>query len=334
MGALFPAGEEGFAFRGTDMGITGHRVAALGECMIELVRRPDGTLSMGFGGDTLNTAVYLARLGAAVDYVTALGDDPHSDAMTAAWNAEGVGTGHVLRVPGRLPGLYMIETDPAGERRFLYWRDRAPARELFVLPGSPALIAALEGYELLYLSGISLAVWGERGREVLFPLLDRVRVRGGRVAFDTNWRPRLWPDKATAQRAFDAMLARTDIALPGVPDLRDLYGDADAAAVLARVRGAGVPEIVLKLEAPGCIVSDGGQDTEVPAERVATVVDTTAAGDSFSAGYLAARLQGRSPAAAARAAHRLAAVVIQHRGAIIPREAMSHLSAGQPETDQ
>jgi len=295
------------------------KVAALGECMLELVRRPDGTLTMGFGGDTLNTAVYLARLGAAVDYVTALGDDPHSDGMAAAWQAEGVGTGHVLRVPGRLPGLYLIETDAAGERRFLYWRDRAPARDLFVLPDTAALIGALEGYDLLYLSGISLAIWGEAGRAVLFPLLDRIRARGGRIAFDTNWRPRLWPDPATARRAYDEMLRRTDIALPGVTDLRDLYGDLDATAVHHRVEAAGVPEIVLKLEEPGCVVTRDGVTTEVPAERVATVVDTTAAGDSFSAGYLAARLRGESPVEAARAAHRLAAVVIQHRGAIIPR---------------
>ncbi len=304
------------------------KVASLGECMLEMVRRPDGAFTMGFGGDTLNTAVYLARLGAPVDYVTALGDDPNSDAMVAAWNAEGVGTGHVLRVPGRVPGLYMIETDDRGERRFLYWRDAAPARELFVLPQSPALIADLETYDLLYLSGISLAIWGERGRDVLFPLLDRLRARGGRVAFDTNWRPRLWPDTATAQRAYDAMFQRADIALPGVGDLRGLYGDTDAAAALARVRAAGVPEIVLKLEQPGCIVATAdGLQQEIPCQKVAKVVDTTAAGDSFSAGYLAARLQGRGPVEAARAAHRIAAVVIQHRGAIIPREAMTYADA-------
>lgn len=303
------------------------RVASLGECMLELVRRPDGTLTMGFGGDTLNTAVYLARLGVAVDYVTALGDDAHSDAMVAAWKAEGVGTDRVLRVPGRVPGLYLIETDPHGERRFLYWRDSAPARDLFVLPQSSDLIETLAEYGLLYLSGISLAIWGERGRAELFPLLERLRARGGKVAFDTNWRPRLWPDHAVARGAFDEMLRHTDIALPGVADLQGLYGDADAAAALARVTAAGVPEIVLKLEAPGCLVSRDGGFTEVPAERVAAVVDTTAAGDSFSAGYLAARLDGRSPVEAARTAHRLAARVIQHRGAIIPREAMAGLDA-------
>jgi len=301
------------------MGTSSQRVAALGECMIELSRRPDGSLSMGFGGDTLNTAVYLARLGVAVDYVTALGDDQFSAGMTEAWRAEGVGTGQVVQVPGRLPGLYMIETDETGERQFLYWRDAAPARDLFVQPQSPAF----DGYHLIYLSGISLAIWGAQGREILFALLDRFRRRGGLVAFDTNWRPRLWRDRTSAQHAYEGMLRHTDIALPGVADLRDLFGDTDAGAVVERLRGAGVPEIVVKLEQPGCLVCGKESAVEVPAERVAKVVDTTAAGDSFSAGYLAARLAGRSLEDSARTGHRLAATVIQHRGAIIPQDAMS-----------
>jgi 2-dehydro-3-deoxygluconokinase len=298
------------------------RVAALGECMVELFRKPDGSVAMGFGGDTLNTAIYMARLGLAVDYATALGDDALSDEMAAAWRSEGVGTGLVPRVAGRLPGLYMIETDAAGERRFHYWRDSSPARDLFDLPEAEALAADLEGYDLLYLSGISLAILGGRGRARLFGLLDRLRRRGGRVAFDSNWRPRLWPDRETARRAYEEMLGRTDVAFPGLADERDLFGDAGPGAVLDRMRAAGVAEVVVKLDRPGCLVVAGGAPIEVPAEPVAEVVDTTAAGDSFSAGYLAARLGGRGPAEAARAGHRLAAAVIRHRGAIIPRAAM------------
>jgi 2-dehydro-3-deoxygluconokinase len=290
--------------------------------MIELSDTGNHTLAMGFGGDTLNAAVYLSRLGVRCDYVTALGDDDISSEMVADWQKEGVGVAHVLRVPGAFPGLYMIKTDPAGERRFLYWRDAAPARRLFVLEQSAPLVAALEGYDLLYLSGISLAIWGEDGRSVLFGLLDRVRRRGGRVAFDTNWRTRLWPDREAARRAYDAMFCRTDVALAGVGDMRELCGDGDAEAVLARLRAVGVPEIVVKTDEPGCELWAGGAVVHVPAERVEHVVDTTAAGDSFSAAYLAARLGGAPPEAAARAGHHLAAIVIQHRGAIIPRSAM------------
>ena len=304
------------------------RVAAMGECMIELRRNAQGDFTAGFGGDTLNTAIYMARLGLAADYVTALGTDSFSLAMQAAWQEEGVGIGHVLAVPDRLPGLYMIDTDAAGERRFLYWRESAPARDLFRLPGSPALIEALAAYDLLYLSGISLAVWGEEGRACLLPLLDRLRQRGGRVAFDTNWRPALWPGKEAARAAYRAVLERSDTVLAGVGELRDLFGDPDMPSVLGRLRGFNPREIVVKLDPPGCIVCADGVETAVPAERGIVPVDTTAAGDSFAAAYLAARLRGQSPIQAVRLGHHLAARVIQCPGAIIPRPAMPPVTQG------
>jgi 2-dehydro-3-deoxygluconokinase len=300
----------------------GARIACMGECMIELSRLPDGAALLGQGGDTLNTAVYTARLGAQVDYVTALGDDVFSADMLQRWQAEGVGTELVLRVPGRLPGLYAIELDAAGERRFHYWRDQAPARELFTLPQSPALMQALEGFDILYMSGISLAIWGEKGRAELFAFLDRARAKGLKVAFDSNWRPRLWPDIDAARAAYSAMLARTDIAFPGLADERALMGDDTPEAVIARFRAAGVKEFLVKLDEPVAIVCTEAGETAVSAPRVANVVDTTAAGDSFSGGYMAARVAGLDPVAATGVAHALAGTVIQHRGAIIPRAVM------------
>ena len=295
------------------------RVACIGECMVELVERPDGTLTRGFGGDTLNTAVYLARLGVPVDYVTALGDDPFSDAMLTAWEREGVGTGIVTRATGRLPGLYVIQTDAAGERRFSYWRDSAPARRLFRLPGHERIAASLERHTLLYLSGITLSLFDDADREVLFRLLDTARQRGARVAFDTNFRPRGWPDLAVARGVYQAMLRRSDIVFAGWDDLAPLFGDRHETAMLARLRGS---EALLKLPHATCHMQPGQPDFHVAVETVPDIVDTTAAGDSFAAGYLATRLRGGDIAGAARAGHRLAATVIRHRGAIIPRRFM------------
>jgi hypothetical protein len=104
------------------------KVASIGECMVEFSQAEDGLFRRGFGGDTLNTALYLARLGIDTSYVTALGDDALSQAMLAAWRGEGIRTDQVIRVAGRVPGLYMIERDAGGARSFLYWPDRAPAR--------------------------------------------------------------------------------------------------------------------------------------------------------------------------------------------------------------
>lgn len=296
------------------------RVACIGECMIELRELPDGLLSRGFGGDTLNTAVYLARLGVPVDYVTALGDDPWSEEMVAAWEAEGVGTGRVLRVPGRLPGLYVIQTDARGERRFSYWRSAAPARELFDRPETPGLAAALGGYDLLYLSGISLSLYGEAGRARLQEALAAAKAKGARVALDTNFRPKGWPDLEEARAAFAAAFAAADFILASTEDMQLLFGADRPSALLDQ---AGRAEIVLKLAEPACAVPAGRADEQVVrASPVARVVDTTAAGDSFAAAYLAARLRGAGPAEAAAAGHELAGAVIGHRGAIIPREAM------------
>src|SRR5258708_22769680 len=112
------------------------RVACIGECMVELRQAPRGLYSRSFGGDTLNTAVYLARLDVKVDYLTALGDDALSDEMIAAWTAEGVGTRRVLRLPGKLPGLYMIQTDAGGERPFFHLRENSAAPRAIELPGT------------------------------------------------------------------------------------------------------------------------------------------------------------------------------------------------------
>src|SRR6478609_7930999 len=184
------------------------RVACIGECMVELKQAGNGLLSRGFGGDTLNTAVYLARLGVGVDYITALGDDSLSDEMIAGWAAEGVGTGRVLRLPGKLPGLYMIETDAKGERRFFHWRDSAAARSLMDLPQTPEILDSLADYDVIYLSAITLSLYGAEGRSRLFAALERARERGARFAFDTNFRNRGWPDLDVARAVFREALPR------------------------------------------------------------------------------------------------------------------------------
>jgi 2-dehydro-3-deoxygluconokinase len=296
------------------------KVACIGECMIELKQAEAGLFSRGYGGDTLNTAVYLARLGAGVDYITALGDDSLSDEMIAGWAAEGVGTKRVLRLPGKLPGLYMIETDDKGERRFFHWRDSAAARSLMDLPQTPEILESLAGYDIVYLSAITLSLYGGEGRTRLFAALERARQAGARFAFDTNFRARGWPDLDIARAVFREAFATADIVLASTEDLLPLYPGESNENLLARIPGG---EVVLKLSEPASIVRLEGVPYPIKAKPVeASIVDTTAAGDSFAAAYVAARLVGADPIEAARTGHRLAGVVVCHPGAIIPRAAM------------
>jgi 2-dehydro-3-deoxygluconokinase len=298
------------------------RIALIGECMIELQQRADGSLQQSFGGDTLNTAVYLARaLGdrASVDYVTALGDDSFSDAMCQRWAEENIGLERVQRLPGRLPGLYCIQTDAAGERRFLYWRNEAAVRDCFTTPAAAPILAALPDYDVLYFSGITLAVLGEQGRCKLIETLVEARRRGAQVVFDNNYRPRLWASVDAARAAYRSVLPYVELALLTVDDEQALFDYVDSEAVFAAYQQFGTPEVVLKRGAEACLIRCAGQSYEVPAQRVERVVDTTAAGDSFSAAYLARRLMGGSPVEAAEAGHLLASRVIQVPGALIPR---------------
>jgi len=179
-------------------------------------------LSLGYAGDTLNTALYLARFGARVDYFTALGTDHFNNTMIAQWRAEGIGTEHIVQVQNRTPGLYLIETDAAGERSFHYWRERAPARELFDL--APQLLETFDAFTIIYLSGITLSLYSDSARELLFSALERYRANGGRVAFDINYRPRNWINAEQAKHIFHQMMQRTDIALPSLDDEQLLYG--------------------------------------------------------------------------------------------------------------
>ena len=183
--------------------------------MIELKQAERGLFSRGYGGDTLNTAVYLARLGVAADYITALGDDTLSDEMIAGWAAEGVGTRRVMRLPGKLPGIYMIQTDDKGERRFFHWRESAAARSLMDLPETRTswIRSRVTTSSISRRSRCRSTVTSGRAR--LFAGIKRAREAGARFAFDTNFRARGWPDlnvaRAVYQRGFRACRYRAGL---------------------------------------------------------------------------------------------------------------------------
>jgi len=302
------------------------RVVTVGEVMIELARASDGRFSAGCGGDTFNTAIYLARAGIDVAFATALGDDSYSDGILALATAEGVASDLVLRVPGRLPGLYLLDSDPAGRRHFHSWRDQAPARDLLELPDWGRVAESLIAAKLIYFSGITLSLYTNVGLGRFLAVIELARQQGAKVAFDGNFRPRGWKgDLARTRTVFMEALKRVDMALPTYDDEAVLWGDPSPEATAERLQAFGIAEIVVKNGPNSALVASGGVSEFIPVPEVVVPVDTMAAGDSFNAAYIAARLSGDGPSAAATAAHRLAGQVIRHRGSIMPRaEAAMH----------
>jgi len=299
------------------------RAVCVGEVLIELARGADGRFALSCGGDTFNTAVYLARAGIAgleVAFASAVGDDPYSESIMALTAAEAVSAHLVLRVPGRLPGLCLIEKGSAGERSFRYWREGAPARDLFELPDWMRIAESLLSARIIYFSGITLSLYSNIGLGRFLAVLEAARKRGVTVAFDGNFRPRAWKGDLTRTRTvFVEALKRVDIALPTYDDEAVLWGDPSPEATVTRLQAFGIGEIVIKNGPNSALVAAAGAQQFVPVPEVVVPVDTTAAGDGFNAGYLAARLGGGKPAEAASAAHRLAGHVIRHPGALLPR---------------
>ena len=296
------------------------RTVCVGEATVEFVRGGDGRFGMGCSGDTFNVAVYLARAGIDTAFATALGDDAYSDAILALATAEGVAGNLVLRPRGRLPGIVVVDTDAAGGRRRYDWRGESPARDLFELPDWARVAEGLTKASLIYFSGITLSLYSNNGLGRFLALVEMARQQGVKVAFDGNFRPRGWRgDLTRARTVFMEALKRVDIALPTYDDEAVLWGDPSPEATVERLQAFGIPEIVVKNGPNSALVAAGDKREHVPVPEVVEPVDPMAAGDGFNAGYLSARLNGVGPADAAMAAHQLAAQVIRHRGAIMPR---------------
>jgi 2-dehydro-3-deoxygluconokinase len=292
-------------------------VLSIGECMLQMREERKGKFAQGFGGDSLNTAIYLSRLGIKSSYLTALGDDEWSDAMLAQWQKEGIDTSLVRQVPGRMPGLYIIQNAGSGERRFSYWRDHSPAREIFDRDDQ-SLAQSFMQHEWIYFTGITLSLYSEDGRALLFDYLQRANDAGAWIVFDTNFRERGWPDSAAKDKAFRQAIEIADILFASHEDMQGIFGrSGEAMFEIAKC-----VEKILKLPDASARVVYRNHDEVAAPLPVKKVIDTTAAGDSFAAAYLAARIKNKPPLLAAADGHLLANAVIQHPGAILPRSKM------------
>jgi len=296
----------------------GKRFVSVGEAMIEMSGGEEGLYRLGYAGDTLNTAWYMRALLPAdwsVDYATALGDDMYSIEMRAFIDKAGIGTGHIQTIAGRRPGLYMIH-QAKGDRHFTYWRGQSAAKLL--ADDTEALEAALVGADIVYFSGISMAILAPRARGRLMHAIVTAREAGAKVVFDPNVRPALWTSPKIMASTLTAAATIADIVLPTHSDEAPVFGDTSPEATAERYLRIGASEVVVKngAEAALVVTRDGVRES-VPAPKAETVVDATGAGDSFNGGYLSARERGVPPVEAARLAHQVAGVVIGHKGALV-----------------
>ena len=290
---------------------------SIGECMVELRPVEDDHLRRSFAGDAYNTAVYLKRSAPDIDvsFLTATGDESLSNAMVETWRGEGISDKLVFRIPGERPALYLIETNAKGDRKFHYWRSDTPAKEWLRLLLATGGAETLNKADLVYISGISLAILGYDDRQAAIKLLGTLKTK---VAFDPNIRPALWKSMDEARHTFEDMVKQSSIVLPSRQDYQLLYDMNDPLQQIAFTATLTKVEIALTCDEDGCVLRIGDEVTALPTQAV-KVVDTSGAGDSFNGAYLAARLKGKPPQEAVKDGLALAAKVVAQPGALIPR---------------
>ncbi len=307
------------------------KLTCIGECMLEIANVGEGLFRTGFAGDTFNTAWY-ARATApktklSVDYFTVVGDDEMSSNMLAFMHDNGVGISNIHKLPKKTIGCYLISLQNA-ERSFTYWRDASAAKTLADDPDY--LLKSLQNSDIIYFSGITLAILDSQKRDNFFQVLKVLKSRGVRIAFDSNIRPRLWPTVAEMQTAIVQAYQITTIALPTFSDEQTIFGYSETENLGEAILKFGVDTCVIKSGEHSAMVMTAKESTLVPIVHVSRPIDTTGAGDSFNGAYLAANVQGLDAVAAARFAHKIAARVICNHGALVDMTKFADLALPEP----
>ncbi len=323
------------------------KLVVFGETMVEFSQTSPGTFIKSFSGDVHSVAVYFQRAAAKKGQaylLTGIGNDANSEQLHSVIRHQKIKDDFLLHHPEKKIGLYVINTDYDGERSFDYWRDNSAARDTLSLLSEDRQARLIsQRPEYFFFSGISIAITRDNDRDTLWRLLLKLKDNGTKVVFDPNYRQALWPDIVELKACYERAFALCDIALPSLEDIQDIYAVDDEVQAHDLIHSySGPKEVVLTNGSKGVTYSNGAQFLRYTPTPIAPdkIQDTTAAGDSFNGSYLAARVRGMGPMESVTFACSVAALVIQHKGALIPESIYTmniqqpHLLSTSPQDQQ
>ncbi|MCI2285392.1 sugar kinase [Colwellia sp. MSW7] len=291
------------------------KMLTIGEGMLELRMNENGSIESSFFGDTLNAAIYAKRFTPSLDvsWFSAIGTDEFSQNMITFLSTEGINTNWLYESKEALLGIYNIQTDTFGERTFNYWRSNSAATKMMRLMKQKDTVQKIEQFDLVLFTGLSLAILNDEDKKSLLELLQLLKASGAKIAFDPNYRERMWHTKENAITWFDIAFSISDIVLPGLDEMQELYSTHTHDEVNDYLKLLGCTEIIIKCGADGVVAFvDNLENCHIPFKAAAIQVDSTAAGDSFAGTYLAARANDLSVQDAIKAADMVARCVVQH----------------------
>jgi 2-dehydro-3-deoxygluconokinase len=260
----------------------------------------------GFGGAESNVAIGLARLGRRVGWFSRLGNDPLGRMIMKKIRGEGVDTSRVEFTDAAPTGLMFREV-VSGKSSVYYYRKNSAASTM-----NPEFLDRdyIQSARILHMTGITPAL-SASCRKTMMEAIAIAREAGVKVCFDPNLRLKLWGLEEAREVIMD-IAKQSDIFMPGLDELKLLFGTDDFDAIVARLRELDAVSIV-KGDGETYVVTKDSIEA-VPFFKVDKVVDTIGAGDGFCAGFLSGLLDGNTYKEAVRIGNLIGSMVIQMEG--------------------
>ena len=287
-------------------------VLCLGEALIEFNQIPDdtnNTYRSGFGGDTSNTAVAVARQESSSGFLSKVGNDPFGIKLLELWKREGVDCTYVLQHPEFPTGIYFVTHDENGHH-FSYYRKGSAASQM-----TPEDVTAdvVSQSKVLHLSAITQAI-SASSCETAFAAIHQARKSGVKISYDTNLRLKLWPLNQ-ARDVINQVVPMCDVLLPSLDDVTSLTGLQEPKKIIDYYLKLGAKLVVLKQGEQGVLVADGHNESCISGHAVKTI-DATGAGDTFDGAFLSEWIRSNDPFKAAEYANAAAALSTTRYGAV------------------
>ena len=287
-------------------------VLCLGEPLLEFNQIKEGnkkTYSFGYGGDTSNTAISIARQGMSVGFISKVGKDQFGWELLELWKREKVDYSHVSIHPEAPTGIYFVTHDADGHH-FTYYRSGSAACQMtpLDLPKDD-----LSQTRILHLSAITQAI-SVSSCETAFAAIFQARKNGVKVSYDTNLRLKLW-SLDRARDVINRTVPMCDVIMPSLEEATSLTGLVDPVEITDYFFELGAKLVVLKQGSHGARVSDGKENLNIPGHKV-KAIDATGAGDTFDGAFLSEWIRKDDPFSAAEYANAAAALSTTNYGAV------------------
>lgn len=290
-------------------------IAIIGECLIELSANgtlaDTSTLNKYFGGDTVTTAVAIARLGGNVTYITKVGNDGFSEFILSSLQKEHIDTS-LIKTNDEQNGMYIVSKTPEN-KEILYYKRKTAASKLSIDDLNEDCIKKLK---LVYSTGVIQSL-SAGSRELVRETFKCAKENDVMTAYDPNYTS-CFMNSADAREFFEEIIDYTDIIfLSFKNDAFKLYEIESADKVIKHLWDKGVKIVVIKSHIDkGYYIGYNGEINFIEFYNTQKAIDTTASGDVFNGGFLYAITNGYAPLDAAKFAAVVSGLQTQNYGAI------------------